>query len=170
MIWIIFVSRYNQTLEDCVFHIQQFQQETNMINELNAFDPQPLLDDIWKESLLENFKPPSLAKFDECSDPYKHVTSINTQMATIGATNSMKCKLLSCTFRDATMRWYTCLSQVSLTSYLNLVKKLIPQFTASRHRELTSTSLFNILPCPLESLREYLTHFKEVTIKVICRN
>lgn len=31
----------------------------------------------------EGFKPPSLSKFDERSDPYKHVASINTQMTII---------------------------------------------------------------------------------------
>lgn len=56
--------------------------------------------------MLEKFKLMLLAKFDGRDDPQEHVTSSNTQMEIIGASNSLKYKLLYGTFRDATLRWY----------------------------------------------------------------
>lgn len=54
----------------------------------------------------EGFKPPSLVKFDDLSDPYEHVTSINTHMIIIGASDSLKWKLLSGTSKDTTFMVY----------------------------------------------------------------
>lgn len=66
-----------------------------MVDEFEVLDPQLLSEEIWEASVSRNFKPPSLAKFDGCSDPYKHVASINTHMTIIGTLDSLKCKLLS---------------------------------------------------------------------------
>lgn len=71
------LCRQNKTLEDNVQHIQQCQQGTNMVEELEVLYPQPLSDKIWEASVLEKFKFPSLAKFDRCIIPYEHVASIN---------------------------------------------------------------------------------------------
>lgn len=75
-------------------------------DEIKALDPHPFLDKIWETLIPEGFKPPSLAKFDGHKDPYGHVGFINTQMAIIGVPGSLKYKLFSNTFRDATLKWY----------------------------------------------------------------
>lgn len=56
--------------------------------------------------MAESLKSHSLAKLDGISDPRKHVASINMHMAIIKALKSLKCKLLSSTFRDTKLRWY----------------------------------------------------------------
>lgn len=71
------LCRQNKTLEDNVHHIQQCQQGTNMVEELEVLDPQPLSDKIWEASVLEKINFPSLAKFDRCIIPYEHVASFN---------------------------------------------------------------------------------------------
>lgn len=115
-------------------------------------------------------KPPYLAKFDERGDPYKYVASINTQMAIIWVFDSLKCKLLSITFKDVVLRWYMGLPRASITNYQELVKKLVHQFPAICHRKMSITSLFNIRSCPPKSLREYLSHINETTIMVVPPN
>lgn len=72
-----------------------------------------------------------------------------------------------CTFKDAALQWYMCLPRPSISSYQDLVKKLVHQFEASRHRKMSTTILFNIQQGPLGSPREYLTSFNEAMIKVI---
>jgi len=47
-----------------------------------------------------------------------------------------------------------------------MVRKLTQQFSASRHRKVSSTSLFNVRQGQSESLREYLARFNDSTIKV----
>lgn len=46
--------------------------------EVETFNPQHLYDKIWKGGVSESFKPPSLTKFDEISDLWEHIASINT--------------------------------------------------------------------------------------------
>lgn len=62
-------------------------------------DPKPLSDEIWGAQMLEKFKLPPLVTFDEKRDPRKHIIAINTLMEIIGIVDSLKCKLLSSTFK-----------------------------------------------------------------------
>lgn len=116
--------------------------------------------------VLKSFKVPSLAKFDGRGDPHEHVASINTYREIIIASDSLKGKLLSITFRVAKLWWYISLPQISITGYYDLVKKLAHQFAHSRHMKMSTTNLFNILQGSSESLRDYPSLFNEATIKV----
>lgn len=91
-------------------------------------------------------------------------------MAIIGAPYSLKFKLLSRSFKDAALRWYTCLSRSSINNDQELVKKLVHHFAASHHRKMYPTTLFNIRQGPSKSLRDSLAHFNEATIKVVSPN
>lgn len=96
--------------------------------------------------------------------PYEHIAFINTKMDINGAYNSLKCKLISNTFRDITLRRYMGLPRLSITNYWDLEKKLVHRLILSRHKEMSTTSLFNIFPGTFESLRKYLSHFNEEKI------
>lgn len=74
-----------------------------MVDELEVLNPKTLSNTMWEAPILNNFKLPSLAKFDGHNDPYEHVASINTQMAIIEAHNSLKCKIIYVTFKDITL-------------------------------------------------------------------
>jgi len=91
-------------------------------------------------------------------------------MAVVGATSSLKCKLLTGTFTDAALRWYMNLPRLSIVGYQDMTRKRIQQFSASKHRKLSSTSLFNVRQGQIESLRDYLARFNNATIKVINPN
>lgn len=73
----------------------------------------------------DNFKPPSLVTFDRKSDPHEHVTFINTHMAIISLTYSLKCKLLSRTIKEENLRWYMTLPNFFVTSYQDLSMKVV---------------------------------------------
>lgn len=106
--------------------------------------------------VYEGFKPPSLSKFYGCSDPYEHVASINTYMAIIEASDSLKCKLVSRTFMGISLQRYMGLPCASITIYQELVIKLVHQFIDGCHRKMSITSLFSIRLGPLDLLRYYL--------------
>lgn len=42
------------------------------------------------ETIPNGFKPSSMAKFDGKNNPYEHITSINTQITIIRASDSLK--------------------------------------------------------------------------------
>jgi len=48
------------------------------------------------------------------------------------------------TFSDAALRWYIKLPRFSIISYHDMIRKLSQQFSASRHRKVSSNSLFNV--------------------------
>jgi hypothetical protein len=100
----------------------------------------------------------------------EHVTAFNTRMAVVGAPDSLKCKLLAGTLSDAALRWYMNLPQFSVLSYQDMTRKLIQQFSPSRHQKVPATSLFNVRQGHSESLRDYLARFNDTTIKVINPN
>jgi len=86
------------------------------------------------------------------------------------APDSLKCKLLARTLNDAALRWYMNQPRFSIVSYQDMRKKLIHQFSASRHRKVSTTSLFNVRQEHNESLRNYLSHYNDTTINVVHPN
>lgn len=98
---------------------------------------------------------------------YEHVTFINMKMEIFGAPDSLKYKILSRTFRGVTLWWYMGQPRIFITSYQDLVKKLVHQFITSRHIKIISIDLFNIRQGPYYSIRKYFIHFNEVKIKVL---
>lgn len=112
---------HNQTLEDDIHNIKQHRQEINPPKEMELLDSLPLSNEIWGSLDPEGFKPLSLIKFDGRRDPYEHVSSINTQMAIVEASNSLKCKMFLGTLRDSSLIWYMDLSHSSSNNYQELV-------------------------------------------------
>jgi hypothetical protein len=163
----------NEALHASVETIQQKQQEEkdeSHHGEMEDPEPQPLSDEIWNAPVPENFKPPHLSSFDGKSDHMEHIMTFNTCMAVIGAADSLKCKLLAGTLTDAALRWYMNLPRFSIMGYQDKTRKLIQQFSASRHKKVPATSLFNVRQGQNESLRDYLAKFNDTTIKVINPN
>ncbi|PNX76427.1 gag-pol polyprotein [Trifolium pratense] len=104
--------------------------------------------------------------FDGKTDPLEHLMVVGTQTAIINALEHLKCKLLTGTFKDASLLWYMNLPKNSIESHADFHNKFIHQFVGSRHVKVTSTSLFSIRQNHAESLRDYFARFSEATIKV----
>jgi len=96
----------------------------------------------------------------------EHITTFNTRMAVVGAVDLVKCKLFAGTLCDTSLRWYMNLPLFSIVGYQDLTRKLIQQFSASKHHKVSSTSLFNIRQKENETLRDYLARFNDATIKL----
>lgn len=115
---------------------------------------------------------PTTLKWDmsgACSDPYEHVTSINTQMSIIRAPNSLKCKLLFGTFKDIDLQWYMGIPWASFANYLNLVKKLAHYFTTNCHKKM-STPVCSIYDRVRRSLMKPPSRLFPKTINVFWRH
>jgi len=166
---IVQLIEQNEALQASVETIQQQQiqeRARSHHDEPIEPEPQPLLAEIWSTPIPDNFKPPHLSTFEGRGDPMEHVTAFNNRVVVIGAADSLKCKLLAVTFTDVALRWYINLPRFSIVSYHDMIRKLSQQFSASRHRKVSSNSLFNVSQGQSESLRSYLARFNECTIKV----
>jgi hypothetical protein len=167
------LKEHNDALPASMETMQQKQQDERdepHHGEMGDPEPQPLSTEIWGAPVPENFKPSHLSVFDRKSDPMEHVTAFNTRMAVVGAPDSLKCKLLAGTLSDAALWWYMNLPRFSIISYQDMTRKLIQQLSASRHRKVPATSLFNVRQGHNESLKDYLARFNDITIKVINPN
>jgi len=83
-------------------------------------------------------------------------------MVVLMAPDSLKCKLLAGTLINAALRWYMNQPRFSIVSY--------HQFSASRHRKVSTTSMFNVKREQNDSLRSYLTYYNDATTKVVNPN
>lgn len=167
------LKEHNEALQGSMETLQQKQlEEKDESNhgEMDDPEPQPSSAEIWGAPVPENFKPPHLSVFDGKSDPMEHITTFNTSMAVVGAPDSLKSKLLAGTLSDAALRWYMNLPRFSILNYQDMTRKLIQQFSASRHRKVPATTLFNVRQGHNESLRDYLARFNDTIIKVINPN
>jgi hypothetical protein len=129
-------------------------------------DSQPLVQALWDAQVLANFKIPQLPSFDGKTDPLEHLMAVRTQTSIIDAEEHLKCKLLSSTFKDATLRCYMNLPNNSIASYADFHRKFTHQFAGSKHVQVTATNMFSLRQGNSETLREYLARFSEATIKV----
>lgn len=159
------LRQQNVTLQDNVHHLQ-LQCQADPPPEDEPLEAQPVSQEILEDAVPEKFQAPSFATYDEKTDPHEHIITINNQMAVLGPTESLKCKFMGRTIKDVALRWYMSLPWKSITSYQDLIKKLVQHFSVIRHRKVSTTTLFTLLQEYFESLREYLECFKEETIKV----
>lgn len=157
----------NEALQASVETIQQQQNQEKASShhgKLDEPEPQPVSAEIWNAPVLEGFKSPSLSSYDGKSDPVEHVTSFNTRMVVLMA------MLMAGTLFDVALCWYMNQPRFSIINYPNMTKKLIHQLSASRHRKISTTSLFNVRQEQNESLRSYLARYNDTTIKVVNPN
>jgi hypothetical protein len=93
------------------------QEKANKVDETeqtNITNSQPLAQNLWDARVPDNFRTPHLPDFDGKTDPTEHLMAVGTKTAIIGATDHLKCKLLSGTLKDATLRWYMNLPKNSI--------------------------------------------------------
>lgn len=59
-------------------------------------------------------------------------------MAILGASDSLKCKLMDGTFKEGALWWYMSLPRFSIISYQDLTKKTVQHFSESEHRKMST--------------------------------
>ncbi|WJX67582.1 hypothetical protein P8452_52038 [Trifolium repens] len=142
-------SDTNMTLTEAVNELRRLQAKVTTMDQEKANkendndedeinDSQPLAQIRWDARVPENFKTPHLPAFDGKTDPLEHPMAVGTQTAIIGATDHLKCKLLSGTLKEATLRWYINLPKNSIEIWTDFQHKFIQQFSGSKHIKVVS--------------------------------
>ena len=96
------LRQQNDNLQDIVLDLQQKSIGDESPQD-KLLEPQALSQAIWDDQVPEGFKSPSLTTYDGKTDPQEHVIAVNNQMAIIGTTDSLKCKLMADTFNDVAL-------------------------------------------------------------------
>lgn len=108
-----------------------------------------------------------LVTFYGKKQPSQHTISFNTQMVIIDAIYELKGNPLSKTLKGGSLALIHEFSYILCDQLPGLSKRLIHQFPTSKHRKVSTTSLFNVCQGNSKSLHEYLACFDKVTIKVL---
>lgn len=159
------LRKQNHSLQQQVDEMKQ-ERDPNSIDGMQIDKPQPLIDVIMNDLVPPNFKPPPLESYDGRRDPQEHLTAFDTQMAIIGAHETLKCKLFSGTMKGAALVWFMSLPRHSVVSYSDFTKKFLRHFSDRKHKKASTATLFNTRQRPNESLREYLGRFSDITVDV----
>lgn len=89
-------------MQKSVQALQKSQITKEDEEEEELLDPQPFLEVIWGDQVLEDFKPPYLSSFDGKSNLREHIISINNQMEIVGDSDFLNASLL----RECSKMWH----------------------------------------------------------------
>ncbi|MCI36607.1 hypothetical protein A2U01_0057830, partial [Trifolium medium] len=90
--------------QDKAMERERANKATGQGGDEEIIESQPLSHTLWDTQVPEGFKIPHLPTFDGKTDPLEHLMVVGIQIAIIGASEHLKCKLLSGTFKDVALR------------------------------------------------------------------
>ncbi|XP_020210703.1 uncharacterized protein LOC109795571 [Cajanus cajan] len=116
--------------------------------------------------LPPTWKPLNIDRYDGTTDPNEHINAYVTQINLYTNDDTIMCRVFPTSLKGATLSWYTQLPPRSVDSFNTLVHFFSDQYATSRPHHITSTALSNLLQQDDESLRHFMEHFANVSIKI----
>ncbi|XP_022158303.1 uncharacterized protein LOC111024817 [Momordica charantia] len=110
----------------------------------------PFTSDIMEAPIPPKFKTPTMKPYDFQA-----------------ATDAIKCRAFQIAFTGSARLWYRRLPARSISTYSQLRKEFISQFSSRHYDRKTATHLATIRQKEGETLREYVTRFQEEYLKVV---
>ncbi|GAU35504.1 hypothetical protein TSUD_155350 [Trifolium subterraneum] len=126
----------------------------------------PSHEESWTFHSHEDWKNPTLDKYDGTTDPDEHVQSVEIALDYRNLRGSIKCKLFPLSLVRGASTWWINLPSGSIDSWEELCRMFTAHFTTSRRHPKTVASLKAIIQGPEESLRSYIERFNKVSVEV----
>ncbi|XP_022159250.1 uncharacterized protein LOC111025663 [Momordica charantia] len=126
----------------------------------------PFTSDILEAPIPPKFKTPTMKPYDGSKDPKDYVEVFEGLMDFQAATDAIKCRAFQIALTDSARLWYRRLPARSISTYSQLRKEFISQFSSRHYDRKTATHLATIRQKEGETLREYVTRFLEEQLKV----
>ncbi|RDX78624.1 hypothetical protein CR513_41076, partial [Mucuna pruriens] len=129
-------------------------------NSLQPFWGQPFSEEIDETPIPPNFREVVVEPFDGAQDPHAHLQAFQTQMYISGGNDKLSCKLFPGTLRGVAMQWMATLPARTIRTFNDLAS------TQQSEKKLEVANLFDVKQARGESLKNYLAHFNNATIRV----
>ncbi|XP_022151719.1 uncharacterized protein LOC111019634 [Momordica charantia] len=126
----------------------------------------PFTSDILEALIPLKFKTPTMKPYDGSKDPKDYVEVFEGLMDFQAATDAIKCRDFQIALTGSARLWYRRLPARSISTYSQLRKEFIIQFSSRHYDRKTATHLTTIRQKEGETLREYVTRFQEEQLKV----
>lgn len=104
--------------------------------------------------------------FDESSDPSGFLNTFDERMAFYGHSETARCQFFSTCLQGTALRWYNNLPPRSIDSWSTLKSKFQTRFSNNYKGGKITASLMTIRQRPNESLRNFLTRFRDGIAKI----
>ncbi|XP_057426057.1 uncharacterized protein LOC130719446 [Lotus japonicus] len=101
-----------------------------------------------------------LETYDGRTNPQDHLLRFNVKMAISAVSDAVKCRMLSSTFRGATMTWFMALPQGSIKKFRDFASKFLGQFSAGKVEDL-----FQIQQEERETLKQYVERYSAASAR-----
>ncbi|XP_020202173.1 uncharacterized protein LOC109787969 [Cajanus cajan] len=126
----------------------------------------PFVDGIMEVPLPTAWKPLNIERYDGTTDPDEHIDAYITQINLYTNNDAIMCRVFLTSLKGAALSWYTQLPSRSIDNFNTLVRLFSAQYATSRPHHITSAALSNLRQQDDESLRHFMEHFANVSIKI----
>ncbi|XP_057450898.1 uncharacterized protein LOC130742814 [Lotus japonicus] len=162
------IQSQNEQLQAQVEYLtqrQDYKQEQRLEAE-DVVEFQPFVPAITRVGIPKHLQTMVLDAFSGDSDPMEHLRYFNTKMVIGGATDEVKCRLLSSTFKGMAMQWFIRQPPFSIDNFTDLSTKFLTQFSANKTTKATMFDLISIHQQPGEKLKNYMARFSKMAVQL----
>ncbi|XP_072087404.1 uncharacterized protein [Arachis hypogaea] len=105
-------------------------------------------------------------KYDGTKDPQEHLTAFKARMNLEGAADAVRCRAFPVTLAGPVIKWFNALPNGSITSFHDISRKFMAQFTTRITKAKHPISLLGVTQKQDESTRKYLNRFNDECLTV----
>ena len=111
--------------------------------------------------LPQKFRMPHIESYDEVKDPLDHLEIFKTLMHLQGVPNEIMCRAFPTTLKGLARIWFSRLTPNSINTFKELSAQFTSHFIGGHRYKRSTACLMSIKQREDETLRSYITHFKE---------
>ncbi|XP_057746519.1 uncharacterized protein LOC130965775 [Arachis stenosperma] len=126
----------------------------------------PFTERILRAKLPRGFDKPTDMKYDGSKDPQEHLTAFEARMNLEGASDAVRCRAFPVTLVGPAIKWFNALPNGSITSFHDITRKFMAQFTTRITKAKHPISLLGVTQKQEESTRKYLDRFNDECLTV----
>ncbi|XP_072054271.1 uncharacterized protein [Arachis hypogaea] len=126
----------------------------------------PFTERILRAKLSRGFDKPTDMKYDGTKDPQEHLTAFEARMNLEEASDAVRCRAFPVTLAGPAIKWFNALPNGSITSFHDITRKFMAQFTTRITKAKHPISLLGVTQKQEESTRKYLDRFNDECLTV----
>ncbi|XP_016173516.1 uncharacterized protein LOC107616025 [Arachis ipaensis] len=126
----------------------------------------PFHHSILEVRLPKHFDKPTDMRYDGTQDPQEHLTAFEARMNLEGASDEVRCRVFPITLAGATIRWFNALPQGSVTTFGDITRAFLAQFTTRIAKTKHPVNLLGVTQRTGEPTRKYLDRFNDECLEI----
>ncbi|RYQ88851.1 hypothetical protein Ahy_B09g095804 isoform A [Arachis hypogaea] len=154
-------SRQHDSDED-----RRYQGTKRTRNDHTIMGATPFTERILKAKLPKCFDKPTDMKYDGTKDSQEHLTAFEARMNLEGTPDAVRCRAFPVTLAGPAIKWFNALPNGSITSFGDILRKFMAQFTTRITKAKHPISLLGVTQKQDESTRKYLDRFNDECLTI----